>query len=158
MTWPVKNKTAIAVFFAVNPSTIDKWRARGMPGSPGKWDVAEIARWRLKRLEELRKAAEEGDPDRRLKKLKAGMLRLQLDAARKKYIRTTDHLDFVQLLAKNIRDRLLSLAGSLAGQIRGQDYQTQDRAIKDRIWEILQDLSDHAGGEEQMRTEKTKRA
>lgn len=41
--------TAVSQFFGVSGTTIDKWRARGMPVSRRGYDLSLIARWRLER-------------------------------------------------------------------------------------------------------------
>jgi phage terminase Nu1 subunit (DNA packaging protein) len=37
----------VAAFFGVHTQTVKAWRAEGMPGDAGRYDLAEIARWRI---------------------------------------------------------------------------------------------------------------
>ena len=46
----VKTQQEVADAFGVHRDTVRKfWRAAGMPGTSGKWDLAEIAEWRRSR-------------------------------------------------------------------------------------------------------------
>lgn len=41
----VETLREVAEFFDVDRGTVYAWRDSGMPGKPGKWDVAKITRW-----------------------------------------------------------------------------------------------------------------
>lgn len=41
--------SAVAKKVDVALATVEKWRAEGMPGTPGKWDVVQIFKWYLTR-------------------------------------------------------------------------------------------------------------
>jgi len=46
----LKTIKAVAVHYGVRPDTVSKdWRTQGMPGSPGKYDLDEIDKWRAMR-------------------------------------------------------------------------------------------------------------
>lgn len=48
--WNVRGLKDVAAFFAVAFDTVKRdWRAAGMPGKPGSWDLSAIARWRIEK-------------------------------------------------------------------------------------------------------------
>lgn len=52
-TWTAGTLSDVAAFFAVPRSTVEYWRTQGLPGKPGAWDLAEIARWRIAKIDEV---------------------------------------------------------------------------------------------------------
>jgi phage terminase Nu1 subunit (DNA packaging protein) len=143
--WIAKSKKELARFWGVSATAIDKWQATGMPGEPGAWDLAAIAKWKLARDAAIRRKADDQDPDRRLKVLRAKLVQLEFSTKRKALIPTTDHLDFVVQLCADFKNSLLAFAASLAGELRGLDEAEQDQLIRDRVSEMLENLSQHAG-------------
>lgn len=140
------NKRDVARFFGLSPTAIDKWRAAGMPGEPLHWNLSDIVRWKLARMEAAAKKAEEHkDPDRRLKELRAKLIKLELETRRRKLVPVEEHFDFIRQLCRNIKAKALSLAATLSSQLRGLDEAQTAEAIRDRVTEMLEDLSDHAG-------------
>ena len=47
----MRTQGQVAAFFGVGLDTVKAWRAQRMPGSPQRWDLAEIARWLVRRRE-----------------------------------------------------------------------------------------------------------
>lgn len=144
----IGSKVELAKIFGVAAQTIDKWEKRGMPGEPKKWPLLEVIPWWRERvLAEAKRAGEKSDPNMKLKRYRAELVRFELETRRQKYLPTADHLEFVGKLAKLFRNRLLSLAQNLGPQLRGLEPLAMDQKIKDRIWELLEDLSRNAGSD-----------
>jgi hypothetical protein len=142
----IASKMELARLFDVHATTIDKWRARGMPGEGRRWPLREIIPWREQHWAKVaRRAQESADPGSRLKRYRAKMVRLDLQIKRSKYVLAEDHLDFVRDLCRVFRARLLSLSASLPGQVRGLEQKQAAEVIRDRVYEILEDVSRNAG-------------
>lgn len=43
--WLAVNQSEVAGFFRVSLDTVATWRKKGMPGSPGRYDLAEVLAW-----------------------------------------------------------------------------------------------------------------
>jgi phage terminase Nu1 subunit (DNA packaging protein) len=145
----VGNKAEVARFFGVALNTIEKWVARGMPGRPTAWDLSQIARWKVKRdLERQKEEAAAADPERKLKEYRAKLIRLKYLQARGDLIQKSEYLDTMGRFCKTVRNGCLSLAASLATQIRGFDTARAQTVIEDRFTELLEELSQYGGDEE----------
>jgi phage terminase Nu1 subunit (DNA packaging protein) len=144
-----RNLSEVAAFFGVALNTMERWRSRGMPGAPLKWDLSAIAQWRETRAKEQAVARAEGEdpnhPDYKLKKYRAALMRVKLEAERGRLIKLAVHLQVLREICGDFRRGVLSLANSLGGQLRGLDPTQADQAIRDRFTELLEDLSEHAG-------------
>lgn len=61
--WLADNQNEVAKFFRVQINTVQQWRAKGMPGRPGRYDLAEIDDWLYTRGPRRPKAAAIDDDD-----------------------------------------------------------------------------------------------
>ena len=48
--WIVSSQKLVAEFFHVSTETVKDWRKKGMPGTPGRYDLSAIVRWKAKNI------------------------------------------------------------------------------------------------------------
>lgn len=83
-TGTVTKLVDVANAFGVKRQTVKGWSSDGMPGSPGKYDLAEIAKWKAKRPgdpEQRKLRDESGSLDERIERERLRKLRAQADKA-----------------------------------------------------------------------------
>jgi hypothetical protein len=82
--WVATSTVEVAEFFGVSDTVVRKdWKARGMPGERGCYDLSEIARWKIERERNLNQP-KELDDERLAERLElAEVLSAEADAGMK---------------------------------------------------------------------------
>jgi len=107
----------VAAFFGVSVAAVNKWKAEDnpMPGSPGKYDLSAIARWKLTRTS---RKAKLNDPMRdmeyRLKEITAKQKELDYEMQKGGLLELTDVERWAAMALIETREMVMSLPELLA--------------------------------------------
>lgn len=111
----------MAAFFGVGLDTVKQWRETGMPGAKGRWDLGEIARWRLGR----------GAPDAVYKEARAREQQLRVAKLEGKVIPRKEHEAILDAICRAMSAALAAAPTELARRVANKTAAEARKAIDD---------------------------
>lgn len=112
----VSTLAQVAAFFGVKQQSVKNWRQDRdpMPGTPGAYDLSEIARWRIRRAENNTNVPEQGSNREKLEEAK---LAIDVQKRQLQYKRLAGDLVDVDAVAR-LLERSINEHNAQANQLR----------------------------------------
>ena len=112
-----------------------------MPGRAHRWDLSEIAQWKLQRNRERRKQPEGDNPDLEAKRIKAKFMTLRYLREEGAYMPIEDYNAHVEEIFQAVREAALSIVPTIAAQTGLEDERARLAVVEDRMHDYLRNLS-----------------
>lgn len=148
--WVVKTLSDVAEFFGLATQTVKQWRTEPvpMPGVDGGYDLREVVRWRVDKLQggTARSAKQIQDLERGQVKLAAE--RLELERLRDSLVSRQDVEEWAEVVLSEARDLIMQIPGAVSAVCALQDrdtvFEQADAMVRDTLQALHNRLSDHA--------------
>jgi len=137
----------LAEFFGVARESVKEWRRSGLPGSPQRYDLSEVAQWLIERMRRRKGSAEPRSPAAQYELVRARILRLKYMRARGELVHRDAHEALVLRLLAAIKDKLERAAREISELGEGMDRHDLLAQARQQFDKLLGELAEFGGAE-----------
>jgi phage terminase Nu1 subunit (DNA packaging protein) len=142
--WICRTLAEVAEFFGMATQTVKQWRTESppMPGTDGGYDLREVVRWRIDRLQggTAKSAKQIQDLERGQVKLAAE--RLELEKLRESLVSRQEVEEWASVLLSETRELILQIPGAVSAVCALPDREAVYEQAENLIRDTLQTLHD----------------